>query len=79
MFFACLTKPGPAIITDGIPSTSAAMHDPVSFGVQSPHPPLPATTASTLNSFSRAWNSSFSRRTTPGRGYGPAEPISFSR
>lgn len=48
-------------------------------GVQSPQPPLPEMTASTLNSFSFRWNSSFSRRTTPGRGYAPAEPISFSR
>ena len=77
-FRACFTKPGAAIITDGMPSTSAAMHDPVSFGVQSPHPPLPEMTASILNSFSLRWNSSFSRRTTPGRGYGPAEPISLS-
>jgi hypothetical protein len=35
-----------------MPSTSAAMQEPVSFGVQSPHPPLPETTASTLKSFS---------------------------
>ena len=76
--FACLTNPGAAIITDGIPSTSAAIHEPVSFGVQSPHPPLPETTASTLNSFSLRWNSSFALRTTPGRGYGPAEPISLN-
>ena len=77
--FACLTNPGAAIITDGMPSASAAMQEPVSFGVQSPHPPFPDTTASTLNSFSLRWNSSFSRRTTPGRGQGPAEPISLRR
>ena len=65
---ACFTNPGAAIITDGMPSTSAAMHEPVSFGVQSPHPPLPEMTASILNSLSLRWNSSFSRRTTPGRG-----------
>ncbi len=76
---ACSVKPGAAIITDGIPSTSAAMHEPVSFGVHSPHPPLPETTASTPDSRSRRWKASFSRRTTPGRGYGPAEPISSSR
>jgi len=65
---ACSTNPGPAIITDGIPSASAAMHDPVSLGVHSPHPPLPDTTASTPSARRRRWNSSFSRRTTPGRG-----------
>ena len=78
MLLACSTNPGPAIITDGIPNASAAMHDPVSLGVHSPHPPLPDTTASTPSARSRRWNSSFSRRTTPGRGYGPADPISFS-
>ena len=66
--FACVTKPGPAIMTDGMPSISAAMQEPVSFGVQSPHPPLPEMTASTFISLSLRWNSSFSRRTTPGRG-----------
>ena len=39
--FACFTNPGAAIITDGIPNASAAMHDPVSFGVHRPHPPFP--------------------------------------
>jgi hypothetical protein len=47
-------------MTDGMPRYSAAMQDPVSFGVQSPQPPLPEMTAWMPYSFSFFWNSSFS-------------------
>ena len=50
VIFTCVVKPGPAIVTDGIPIYSAAMLEPVSLGVQSPHPPLPLITASTPSS-----------------------------
>ena len=53
------------------------MHEPISLGVQRPQPPLPEITASTLNSRSLRMKSSFSLRTTPGPGHGPAEPISL--
>ena len=76
VYFAWSVKPGPAIMTDGMPRSSAAMHEPVSFGVQSPHPPFPEITASTCIWRSFAWNSSLAFLVTPGAGYGPAKPIS---
>ena len=66
-------------MTDGMPRYSAAMQEPVSFGVQSPQPPLPEMTAWMPYSFSFFWNSSFSGRMTPGAGPGPAAPISLRR
>ena len=79
VYLAWSTKPGPAMITDGIPRYSAAMQEPVSLGVQRPQPPLPEMTASTPISLSFAWNSSFALRVMPGAGYGPAMPISSKR
>ena len=41
-------------MTDGMPMYSAAMQEPVSLGVQMPHPPLPEMTASTPYSINRS-------------------------
>ena len=74
----CSEKPGAAIVTAGMPIASAAMLDPVSFGVQRPQPPLPEMTASMSSSFNLDLRSSTERLVMPGPGNTPADPISFN-